>query len=112
MNLVIAAHEAARRMVADAEKKAQAMRDQGTAPALRGGSSDFDSERWRVVRPNMDKERCTDCGACIEFCPMGTIYADGAVIRIRYESCIGCGVCAVDCRIHAIKMEPTSDQHR
>ena len=67
---------------------------------------DSDSERWRSVRPNMDKERCTDCGVCIEACPMATICADGTVIRIRYEGCIGCGICAVNCRIHAIAMEP------
>ena len=85
------------------------MCDQGALPESFGGSSDFDSERWRVVRPIMDKERCTDCGACIYNCPMGTVYADGTVIRIRYEGCIGCGICAVDCMIHAITMEPNTD---
>ena len=77
--------------------------------ALCDRASDSNSERWRSVRPNMDKSRCTDCGACIEFCPMATIHADGAVIRIRYEGCICCGICAVNCRIHAIKMQPSPD---
>ena len=93
-------------MAADMKKEVQAMFDPEMIRALFDRACDSDSERWRSVRPNMDKERCTDCGACIEFCPMGTIYADGAVIRIRYESCIGCGICAVNCRIHAIAMEP------
>ena len=88
------------------------MCDQGTVRAGSGGINDFDSERWCVVRPNMDKERCTNCGSCVEFCPLGTIYADGTIIRIRYEGCIGCGICAVDCPIHAITMEPTSDWHK
>ena len=77
--------------------------------ALLDKAGDSDSDRWRVVRPIMDKERCTDCGACIEACPMAAIHADGAVIRIRYAGCIGCGICAVNCRIHAIQMEPASD---
>ena len=42
---------------------------------------------------------------------MATICADGTVIRIRYEGCIGCGICAVNCRIHAIQMEPSPDWH-
>ena len=87
------------------------MSDQETVLASSGGVNDFDSDRWSIVRPNMDKERCTNCGACMEFCPMGTIYADGAIIRIRYDGCIGCGICAVDCPIHAITMEPTSDRN-
>ena len=96
-------------MAADTEKEVQAVLYQEWILALRDRASDSGSDRWRVVRPNMDKERCTDCGVCIEACPMATIHADGAVIRIRYEGCIGCGICAVNCRIHAIQMEPSSD---
>ena len=87
------------------------MCDQGTVLEINGEVNENDSDRWRIVRPNMDKARCTNCGACAEFCPLGTIYADGTVIQIRYEGCIGCGICAVDCPIHAITMEPTSDLH-
>lgn len=83
------------------------MRDQGPVLSGNGGSNDLESDRWRIVRPNMDKERCTNCGACVYNCPMGTVYADGTIIRIRYDGCIGCGICAVDCPIHAITMEPT-----
>ena len=96
-------------MAADMKKEVQAMFDPEMIRALFDRACDSDSERWRSVRPNMDKERCTDCGVCIEACPMATICADGTVIRIRYESCIGCGICAVNCRIHAIQMEPSSD---
>jgi pyruvate ferredoxin oxidoreductase delta subunit len=93
-------------MAADMKKEVQAMFDPEMIRALFDRACDSDSERWRSVRPNMDKERCTDCGVCIEACPMATICADGTVIRIRYEGCIGCGICAVNCRIHAIAMEP------
>ena len=96
-------------MAADTKKEEQVMFNPERIRALFDRASDSDSERWRSVRPNMDKGRCTDCGACIEFCPMATIAADGAVIRIHYEGCIGCGICAVNCRIHAITMEPSPD---
>ena len=95
---------------ANTKKEVQAVLYQELMLALLDRASDSDSERWRSVRPNMDKERCTDCGVCIEACPMAAIHADGAVIRIRYEGCIGCGICAVNCRIHAIQMEPALDQ--
>ena len=94
---------------ANTEKEVLAMLYQELLLALLDRAGDSDSDRWRVVRPNMDKERCTDCGVCIEACPMATICADGTVIRIRYEGCIGCGICAVNCRIHAIQMEPSPD---
>ena len=98
-------------MAADMKKEVQAMFDPEMIRALFDRACDSDSERWRSVRPNMDKERCTDCGVCIEACPMATICADGTVIRIRYEGCIGCGICAVNCRIHAIQMEPSPAWH-
>ena len=98
-------------MAADMKKEVQAMFDPEMIRALFDRACDSDSERWRSVRPNMDKERCTDCGVCIEACPMATICADGTVVRIRYEGCIGCGICAVNCRIHAIQMEPSPDWH-
>lgn len=86
------------------------MTDPMTAP-VSSAMNDFESERWRVVRPTMDKEICTDCGACRNFCPMGAIYADEKVIRISYDVCIGCGICAVDCPIHAITMQPKPGAH-
>ena len=98
-------------MAADTNKEVQALFNPEMIRALFDRANDSDSERWRSVRPVMDKGRCTGCGACIEFCPMATIFADGAVIRIRYEGCIGCGICAVNCRIHAITMEPSPDWH-
>ena len=93
-------------MAADTNKEVQALFNPEMIRALFDRANDSDSERWRSVRPVMDKGRCTDCGACIEACPMATIHADVPVIRIRYDGCIGCGICAVNCRIHAIKMEP------
>ena len=82
------------------------MRDHETAPIE--GMHDFDSLRWRVIRPTMDKEKCTKCGACRYHCPMGVIHADGKTMRINYNKCIGCGICAVNCLIHAITMKPNS----
>ena len=87
------------------------MTDPMTAPAGSSGMQDFDSERWRIVRPCMDKVRCTECGVCRFHCPMGVVYADGKTMRIHYDKCIGCGICAVNCPIHAITMKPTVGAH-
>lgn len=83
-----------------------AMIDPLAEPVGSSAMNDFDSTRWRVVRPVMDKERCTECGVCRFHCPMGIVYADGKTIRINYDKCIGCGICAVNCPIHAITMKP------
>ena len=66
-------------------------------------------------------ESCTGCEACVDFCPVDCIdhvpsagYT-GAVIppvRIRYDECIGCQVCAKVCEHmawNAIDMIPMEE---
>ena len=66
----------------------------------------LDTASWRVVRPVMDKDRCVNCGICLTYCPVGSIYAEGKKILISYDYCKGCGICAAECPKRAITMEP------
>ena len=66
----------------------------------------LDTASWRVVRPVMNKDRCVNCGICLGYCPVDSIYAEGREILISYDYCKGCGLCAAECPKQAITMEP------
>ena len=63
--------------------------------------------------PQIDNQLCIKCETCLKKCPMGAIYhqwpneADSSDERmiIRLDFCIGCGVCASNCKKNAITME-------
>ena len=65
----------------------------------------LDTAAWRIVRPVMDKEKCINCGVCMGYCPVNSIYAEGGEILISYDYCKGCGICAAECPKQAINME-------
>jgi pyruvate ferredoxin oxidoreductase delta subunit len=61
---------------------------------------------WRTFRPSIDRNKCTKCLLCWIYCPEGCIKRDANdAIEIDYEYCKGCGICAYECRVGAIKME-------
>ncbi len=63
--------------------------------------------------PKINDELCVKCETCVKKCPMNAIYhkfpikSDSSDERIvvRYEKCIGCGICSVNCAKGAIKLE-------
>ncbi len=56
---------------------------------------------WRVFIPVLDGERCNKCLLCWIYCPEACINKD---IRINYDYCKGCGICAEECPRGAISM--------
>ncbi|MCX6710414.1 MAG: 4Fe-4S binding protein [Candidatus Woesearchaeota archaeon] len=57
---------------------------------------------WRSMRPIKDPKVCIKCGRCWVFCPENAISPD---IETNYDYCKGCGICAEECPVKAIKME-------
>lgn len=65
----------------------------------------LDTASWRVLRPEIDKSLCVDCGVCLSYCPVNSVkYSREQGYFISYDYCKGCGICAVECPRKAIAM--------
>jgi ferredoxin len=49
----------------------------------------------------VDKNVCTGCGACIEFCQFKALDMIDGKVRVNEERCMGCGVCVSKCEHEA-----------
>jgi 2-oxoacid:acceptor oxidoreductase delta subunit (pyruvate/2-ketoisovalerate family) len=63
--------------------------------------ADFIMKGYKIT---MHQEKCTKCGACWVFCPLGVIREtkDG-YFEIDREYCRPCGICAHECPADAIE---------
>ncbi|MBL7131754.1 MAG: 4Fe-4S binding protein [Candidatus Omnitrophica bacterium] len=60
------------------------------------------TERFSIFRVRIDKEKCTQCGACIKACPLEA--AKGKVERKRLTAdCFSCARCLNVCPVDAIR---------
>ncbi len=52
-----------------------------------------------------DDDICTECGTCVESCPINAISNGGnGSPRVDESICVGCGVCALSCTSEALKL--------
>lgn len=63
----------------------------------------------RTMIPVVDHDKCVKCNLCWIFCPEGCITRDGGIYRANFAYCKGCGVCAQECKTHAITMMREED---
>lgn len=59
---------------------------------------------WRYQRPVAKASKCSQCGTCYLFCPLGCIKNMGTHFMANLDYCKGCGVCAKVCPATAITM--------
>jgi len=54
----------------------------------------------------VDDERCSGCGECLEVCPFGAFLPTGREVnaRIDLKKCYGCGICRSACARDAIRL--------
>lgn len=57
---------------------------------------------WRIFVPVLDEGKCNKCLLCWIYCPEACITKD---IKINYDYCKGCGICAEECPSKAIVMK-------
>ena len=52
---------------------------------------------------NVDKEKCTGCGACEEACAGEAIKVNEKA-KVDEETCIDCGACVDECPVEALSL--------
>ena len=60
---------------------------------------------WRTLKPISLKNKCTACGTCTKFCHDGAINIINGKMKIDYDFCKGCGICALECPAKAVIMK-------
>ncbi len=60
-----------------------------------------------VATLNIDLEKCTGCGRCIEVCPHQVFSLQNSKTQIiAKDSCMECGACAKNCPFKALEVKP------
>ncbi len=73
------------------------VKDPGSTVKTKTGS-------WRTFKPEIDNDKCIDCGNCWIFCVEPCISKEDGKYVVDYDYCKGCGVCAHECPVGAIEM--------
>ena len=50
----------------------------------------------------IDIEKCTGCGNCIEICPVDAITLENEKAKVNKDECVECGQCEDECSNGAI----------
>jgi len=72
-------------------------------------SLEYKTGDWRALRPIIDYNKCVKCMICWLYCPDMAVLWDGENVRINLDYCKGCGICAHECPVKAIKMVPETE---
>ncbi|MCP3666030.1 MAG: 4Fe-4S dicluster domain-containing protein, partial [Gammaproteobacteria bacterium] len=63
------------------------------------------AEQFSIIRVRIDKDKCTQCGACIKACPLEAV--KGRILDKRLPAdCFSCARCLNVCSFDAIRYEP------
>ena len=52
----------------------------------------------------LNKEKCVNCGVCIERCQMNALEFENDEISLNNDRCIGCGLCVTTCPTGALTL--------
>ena len=52
----------------------------------------------------IDSEKCTGCGLCVEICPVEAIGMENKKAQVDADKCVDCGQCVVQCPAEAISL--------
>jgi NAD-dependent dihydropyrimidine dehydrogenase PreA subunit len=59
-----------------------------------------------VVTLQLDENKCTGCGMCLDVCPHDVLKMNGKHVVIRNrDACMECGACKQNCPVNAIAVD-------
>jgi NAD-dependent dihydropyrimidine dehydrogenase PreA subunit len=60
-----------------------------------------------AVTLQLDEERCSGCGLCVDVCPHAVFALEGKnAVLVDRGACMECGACALNCVANAIALTP------
>jgi pyruvate ferredoxin oxidoreductase delta subunit len=75
-----------------------------------GNAETYKTGDWRSMRPILHKDKCVNCLNCWIVCPdTAVVVKDEKLDHIDYDHCKGCGLCAAECPVNCIDMQPEGD---
>lgn len=103
------AHEAVEEAAVSATELLRQMPFAGTVPSPASENEAMVTGNWRIQRPIIDREVCTECYTCWIYCPDSCITRteEGPVFNMKY--CKGCGICTAVCPSGALTNVPELD---
>lgn len=81
----------------------------GTVPAPDKRNWGMVTNTWRMERPVLTAELCTQCQICMLNCPDACIKLTSDAVEVDYDFCKGCGICTATCPTNAFKDVPELD---
>jgi len=63
------------------------------------------------IKPMVNVDKCTMCGACIEVCPVSAISELSSNAYINTDTCVGCAECIAACKIQAVNINWHEEPH-
>ncbi len=58
---------------------------------------------YGVIEPEIDHDKCNQCGKCVEVCPDDALLMKHGKLRLNTRACVICGACVQACPVDAIK---------
>jgi oxalate oxidoreductase subunit delta len=103
------AHEVVEEVAVTAKELLKQMPFAGTVPSPQVENEGMVTGNWRIQRPVLNQEACTQCWTCWISCPDSCIAMsdDGPAFNLKY--CKGCGLCTAVCPSGAISRVPELD---